>query len=422
MKKEQILSNGLTVITDINYRVSTATYAVYFAVGSMYESEEFQGITHLVEHMFFRRLNKLCQKELYFKSESLGGTINGLTSQQYVCFDLTVISDYADEALELMREFFSDFEWTNKEIEAEKKVVLKEIEMNGSSFNYLSYYQTGSECYANPIKGSEESIKSISCDEINRWKKSYFNCNNACFVVTGNISNKTADAIIDKLSEYNSGCDKIKRKRLHPKKAFKRTDKDRLFPNIDGDIADISIFFDVDLKKVDWVSLQTVYDAFCCGNGSKLSFMLRDTGALTYAIESELLLFDGYARVETAWSVNCTDLFESLDIFSACLDDFKNGITDEELISSVKFSTANAVKFRDNTQSLASQYGYFDFICNQPFDIEKSVAYEISKDKINTAINDIFADENMYVYVAANRKHIRKKDLVKFFNRSNEVD
>lgn len=120
MKKRLNLKNGLSLTIDRNERVSTVTYAIYFAVGSIYESERNQGISHLVEHMFFRRLNHLSQEEFYFRTESMAGTVGGTTSTQYTRLELTVISDYAAEAFELMKGIFADFRWTIDELEAEK--------------------------------------------------------------------------------------------------------------------------------------------------------------------------------------------------------------------------------------------------------------------------------------------------------------
>lgn len=109
MKKRLNLKNGLSLTIDRNERVSTVTYAIYFAVGSIYESERNQGISHLVEHMFFRRLNHLSQEEFYFRTESMAGTVGGTTSTQYTRLELTVISDYAAEAFELMKEILPIF-------------------------------------------------------------------------------------------------------------------------------------------------------------------------------------------------------------------------------------------------------------------------------------------------------------------------
>lgn len=418
MKKKMILKNGLSVIFDKNRNVSTVTYAIYFNVGSLYENKRNQGISHLVEHMFFRRLNNISQKDLYFKMESMAGTINGQTSVQYVCFDFTVVSEYAFEAFEILKEVFYNFNWTEAELIAEKKVVCREIDFRGSNFDYFDFYQTGSSNYAKPIKGTLESIEKLTLKEVNNWKKRFFSCNNACFIVTGNFSEEQGKKILTKLSELNPLSDIICSKKIFsPTNAFSRDDADSIFPRIDGDTADVSIVFDIDLSQNDYIESQIVYDAFCCGNGSKLSYILKDTYGLIDDMYSEILTINRYGRICISWSVIDSDLFESLNLFSKALKEFKSGITEDEFLSSIGFSTVNAIKYRDDTIGLAKQYGYFDFICDLPFLIEASVKRKntLTKERIDEVINSIFVSSNMFVCVASNRKHIRKKDLSMYF-------
>lgn len=180
-----------------------------------------------------------------------------------------------------------------------------------------------------------------------------------------------------------------------------------------------SIVFDVDLSKNDCIESQIVYDAFCCGNGSKLSYVLKDTYGFIDDMYSEILTINHYGRICISWSLIDSKLFESLDIFCETLKEFKNGITEDEYISSIGFSTVNAIKYRDDTSGLAKQYGYFDFICEMPFSIEESVNRKktLTTGRINEVINSVFVPSNMFVYVASNRKHIRKKDLVGYFQK-----
>ena len=418
MKKKMVLDNGLSVIIDKNRSVSTVTYAIYFTVGSLYENKRNQGISHLVEHMFFRRLNKIPQKDLYFKMESIAGTINGHTSVQYVCFDFTVISEYALEAFEILKEVFSDFNWTEAELIAEKRVVCREIDFRGSNFDCFDFYQTGSSNYAKPIKGTLDSIEQLTLKEVNNWKKRFFSCNNACFIATGNFSEEQEKCFLTKLSEFNPLSNKTcSKKTFSPTNAFSRVDEDSIFPSIDGDTADVSIVFDVDFSQNDCIESQIIYDAFCCGNGSKLSYVLKDTYGLIDDMYSEILTINHYGRICISWSVIDSNLFESLNIFSKALKEFKFGITEDEFVSSIGFSTVNAIKYRDDTLGLAKQYGYFDFICDLPFSIEDSVNRKntLTPKRINEVINSIFISSNMFVCVASNRKHIRKKDLSMYF-------
>ena len=317
MKKRLSLKNGLSLTIDRNERVSTVTYAVYFAVGSIYESERNQGISHLVEHMFFRRLNHLSQEEFYFQTESMAGTVGGTTSTQYTRFELTVISDYAAEAFELMKEFFADFCWTYDELEAEKRVVCREIEQRGSDIDYLDRLQSGSTAFSRPIKGTIETVTALTLQEVNAWKRRFFSCNNACFVAVGNFDESVERRIEDGLTAVKPTAERVPiRKQFRPKNAFsRRIEKDRWLPSVDGDTADVSMVFDIDLAENDLVAVRVAYDAFCCGNGSKLSLMLRDTCGLIYDMDSCLEVYGSYGRIFVGWSVQDKRLFDSLDIF-----------------------------------------------------------------------------------------------------------
>ena len=85
--------------------------------------------------------------------------------------------------------------------------------------------------------------------------------------------------------------------------------------------------FDIDLAENDLVAVRVAYDAFCCGNGSKLSLMLRDTCGLIYDMDSCLEVYGSYGRLFVGWSVQDKRLFDSLDIFFEQLRAFKRGIT-----------------------------------------------------------------------------------------------
>ena len=79
MKKIEKLENGLMLITHKLPNTHSVTISANFRVGSIYENIHNNGISHLVEHMFFRKLSKLSQSELYLKVQSIGTEIIGLT-------------------------------------------------------------------------------------------------------------------------------------------------------------------------------------------------------------------------------------------------------------------------------------------------------------------------------------------------------
>ena len=56
--KKTILSNGLRIITVPDKTAQTATVLVLVAAGSKYETKANNGVSHFLEHMFFKGTDK----------------------------------------------------------------------------------------------------------------------------------------------------------------------------------------------------------------------------------------------------------------------------------------------------------------------------------------------------------------------------
>lgn len=67
MKKTEKLDNGINLITHKLSNTHCITISVNFKVGSIYEPAENNGITHLIEHLFFRQWDNLNQEKLYYE-------------------------------------------------------------------------------------------------------------------------------------------------------------------------------------------------------------------------------------------------------------------------------------------------------------------------------------------------------------------
>ena len=332
MKKSEKINNSLTFISDSKESVSTVCFGLYFNVGSTNENENNCGITHLIEHLFFRKLNNIGNRELYHKMESLGGTIRGYTTRRYVCFELQVLKDFVRPAFALMNEFLSAFEWTDNEVNTEKQIILNEMVQVGNDLDYLSADQTGNSIFVLSIKGTPDSLKSITTAQVNDWKSNFFNCSNCCFIVTGNVDDGVLSEI--KLSlESHERASIVPKIDVLPDNAFNRSKSDHLFSDGDDNYADVFIFFDLDLQSIDWTETLIAFDIFCNGDGSKLSFAMKDELGWVYEIDSEITHYGMYGSIKISWSIANDHLIESLNLFFDLLKVFKSKITAEEFES-----------------------------------------------------------------------------------------
>ena len=205
MKKSEQLLYGISLITHTLPHLHSVCISVTFRAGSLYENEQNSGISHMVEHMFFRRLSDLSQDELYFEMQKIGDEINGETCADYVSFNITVVPQYFTKALDLMLRYFDKFNWTETELSQEKEVVFRQIETSGGSYGkWVNSYYFEDTKYSVPIMGTKESVAALSLDEINCWKNEYFTPQNACVVVTGNISDDDYSLLKSRLNNIES--------------------------------------------------------------------------------------------------------------------------------------------------------------------------------------------------------------------------
>ena len=77
------LSNGLRVIMERMPHLRSVSIGVWVKAGSMLESPEENGLSHLMEHMAFKRTQHRSARELAQEMDAIGGHMNAATSKLY---------------------------------------------------------------------------------------------------------------------------------------------------------------------------------------------------------------------------------------------------------------------------------------------------------------------------------------------------
>src|SRR6185503_21386696 len=80
-----ILKNGLTVIVREQQAVPLASITTYVKAGYFDEDDRVSGISHVIEHMFFKGTAKRPVGEIARETKTLGGRLNA-----YTYYDRTV--------------------------------------------------------------------------------------------------------------------------------------------------------------------------------------------------------------------------------------------------------------------------------------------------------------------------------------------
>lgn len=289
MKYEEItLSNGLCYKGYQNSDVHSVNMSLYFRAGVLYENSHVHGISHLLEHLFFRRMGGMNQKELYYQMEKIGSTLRASTYSSFIRFDISVSPKYFYPAFQIISQIFADNEWTEEDIEKEKAVVMKQIAFKSSpSFSdYINDRYFKGTAMSRPIMGTVESVKRISLKTVNLWRNKVFCPSNSCFVITGNFSNEYNEYAKNTLSNFLNTNKSLNRYSSMPKDCFQRDDKSDFIIDTDYNISDISITFDV--RSNNCFQAEFLSSIIGGGAGSRLALILREDLAITDEVYSNV--------------------------------------------------------------------------------------------------------------------------------------
>ena len=137
------LKNNIDVISFLMPFTETVTVLTLVKIGSRYEEERLQGISHFLEHLFFKGTKKRPTTiEIAHELDNMGAEFNAFTSKEYTGFYITAASKYIDIILDILPEFLSNTELIHQTGDALYEEVVHEakIVLEGQSGNLLISY------------------------------------------------------------------------------------------------------------------------------------------------------------------------------------------------------------------------------------------------------------------------------------------
>jgi len=133
-----VLPNGIRIITELVPSFTSTTVGIWVENGSSYETPEINGISHFLEHLFFKGTERRTAKQIAEEIDTVGGVLNAFTGKEYTCYYAKVLRDDLPLALDLLGDIFLHSKFEVEEIERERSVVLQEIsEVEDSPDDYV---------------------------------------------------------------------------------------------------------------------------------------------------------------------------------------------------------------------------------------------------------------------------------------------
>lgn len=130
MYKITKLPNQLEIITAPLKGTATVTCLVMVATGSKFETKEQSGLSHFLEHLFFKGTAKR-PTTLAISSEldKVGGEFNAFTGKECTGYFVKVAAEELELALDVLSDMLLNSKFAAEEINREKGVIIEELNM-----------------------------------------------------------------------------------------------------------------------------------------------------------------------------------------------------------------------------------------------------------------------------------------------------
>ncbi len=121
------LPNGLRVLSEELADLPSVTLGIWVENGSRYEATEQAGISHFLEHLFFKGTERRTATQIAEEIDAVGGVVNAFTSKEYTCYYAKVLPEHLPLAFDVLGDIFLHSRFAEEEIDRERSVILQEI-------------------------------------------------------------------------------------------------------------------------------------------------------------------------------------------------------------------------------------------------------------------------------------------------------
>lgn len=352
MKKTQIteLPNGIRIVTERIDSVRSFSLGFWFDVGSRDEDELNNGISHFLEHMFFKGTKKRTPKQIAEDVESLGGYLNAFTSKEHTCFYGRGLDAHIEKIFEVLADMLQNSVFKPHEIRKEASVVIDELNDIEDSPEELIFDKFETNLFPKDplgytIIGTEKNLKSFRQKDLFNYVASRYKFDNFLIAASGRVNHDDIVKYAKKYIKRNFGHSDYKRPRSQESPCK------NLFVKKDIQQAHIIMGRTAPgYREKIRTKVSVLSHILGEGSSSRLFQTVREKNGIAYQINSFLNSFDDISTLGVYFSTNEKSAHKAE---SLVLNEFKllknKKISTEELDRAKNFLKGNIIMSLENT-------------------------------------------------------------------------
>jgi predicted Zn-dependent peptidase len=200
------LPNGIRVVTEVMPYVRSVSLGVWIGSGSRVEHGPENGVSHFIEHMFFKGTKNRSSEDIARSVDSIGGGLDAFTSKELVSFNTKTLDEHLPFAFDIVSDLILNPLFREEDIEKEKSVILEEIKMEADQpefvlhETFLSNFWKG-HTLGKPILGTKDTVNKFRRDMIFEFYGRVYSPSNILITAAGNLKHhEIVRLVADKFS------------------------------------------------------------------------------------------------------------------------------------------------------------------------------------------------------------------------------
>src|SRR5487761_492973 len=185
------LPGGAKLVTASLPERLSSSIVVMVGGGSRLEDDRLAGVSHFIEHLYFKGTQKRpTSKEIADAIEGVGGFINASTDKELTVYWTRVPSEYTDLGLDDLFDILSNSKLDPEDIERERAVILEELKMyqdqpQENVQNLFEELMWPGHPLGRDIAGTQKSVSGLSRDDILEYADAHYRLPNVVIGAAG---------------------------------------------------------------------------------------------------------------------------------------------------------------------------------------------------------------------------------------------
>lgn len=363
------LDDGQTVIIQQVKSNPIIIIDTWIKTGSINENDKNNGVSHFLEHLFFKGTTIHPPGDFDKILESKGAETNAATSKDFTHYYITIPSKYFDLAMDLHADMLLNPLIPRKELEKERKVVMEEIAKDKNSpgqrvYDNLNDMLYTTHPYKRKVIGTNEIIGKISREEILDYYNTHYGPQNMITVIIGDVD--PAHALEKVKEDFKTTPRKLK-------KNINKQEKPLSSKLIKVDYQPVQSGYlligyrGVTALNKDTYALDVLATILGEGRSSVLYQTIKEQKQLAYSISADNsnLKEDGIFMISANFTPEDSDklqkaIFEQVKLIQ------KQGVTQEQLKLAKNILEKDTYYSRESISNIASEIGYTTVLTDNP--------------------------------------------------------